>query len=120
MQPQQPGAPLPPDQYNFILSSDAKPKRSMALRRLANVAANPQVAILVDHYEDDWSRLWWVRLDGAARVLTDPAEMPRALDLLAARYSQYRASAPAGPVVEVVIAGVTGWSASWPPSTNSG
>ena len=99
---------------------DSKPKRTTNLKRLRNIAANPAVSVLVDHYEDDWSRLWWVRLDGAARVLTDAAEMLRAMDLLAARYSQYRANAPAGPVVEVVVAGVTGWSASWPPSTSSG
>ena len=99
---------------------DSKPKRTPDLKRLRNIAANPAVSVLVDHYEDDWSRLWWVRLDGAARVLTDAAEMLRAVDLLAARYSQYRTHTPAGPVVEVVIAGMTGWSASWPPSTSSG
>lgn len=99
---------------------DSKPKRTTNLKRLRNIAANPAVSVLVDHYEDDWSRLWWVRLDGAARVLTDAAEMLRAVDLLAARYSQYRANAPTGPVVAVVIAGMTGWSASSPPSTSSG
>ena len=46
---------------------DAKPKRTTALRRLANVAANPRVSLLVDHYDDDWSRLWWVRADGRRR-----------------------------------------------------
>lgn len=108
------------DDKTLYFAVDSKPKRTADLKRLRNIAANAAVSVLVDHYEDDWSRLWWVRLDGAARVLTDPAEMLRALDLLAARYSQYRANPPAGPVVEVVIAGVTGWSASWPPSTTSG
>src|SRR4051812_49360507 len=48
---------------------DAKPKRTTALRRLANVAANPRVAALVDHYDEDWAALWWVRADGTGRVL---------------------------------------------------
>ncbi len=52
---------------------DAKPKRTTALRRLANVRQNPAVALLVDHYvDDDWGALWWVRADGRGRVL-DPA-----------------------------------------------
>ena len=52
---------------------DAKPKATSRLRRLANIAANPAVALLVDHYDDDWSRLWWVRADGSARLL-DPED----------------------------------------------
>ena len=63
---------------------DAKPKRGTALKRLANVAANPAVALLVDHYADDWNQLWWVRADGTGRVVDpeDP-EGVRALSLLA-------------------------------------
>lgn len=91
---------------------DSKPKRTTDLKRLRNIAAHPAVSVLVDHYEDDWSRLWWVRLDGRARVVTDTAEEQLALHMLAARYSQYRASRPSGPVVAVVIAGMTGWSAA--------
>jgi PPOX class probable F420-dependent enzyme len=54
---------------------DGKPKTTTALRRLANMAANPQVAVLVDHYEDDWTRLWWARADGTVRILAlDVAE----------------------------------------------
>jgi PPOX class probable F420-dependent enzyme len=108
------------DDATLYFAVDSKPKRTTDLKRLRNIAANPAVSVLVDHYEDDWSRLWWVRLDGVARVLTDQAEILKALDLLAARYSQYRANAPAGPFVEVVIASVTGWSASSSPSTSSG
>jgi PPOX class probable F420-dependent enzyme len=61
---------------------DQKPKRSPELARLANIRANPNVAFVVDRYEDDWRRLWWVRVDGAARVVTDPEERARALALL--------------------------------------
>src|SRR5712692_6363268 len=58
---------------------DRKPKRSVRLRRLENAAAEPRVCVLVDHYEEDWSRLWWVRLDGRALQLEPGAETERAL-----------------------------------------
>jgi PPOX class probable F420-dependent enzyme len=45
---------------------DAKPKTTRRLRRLANIEGNPEVSLLVDHYADDWTRLWWVRVDGVA------------------------------------------------------
>ena len=70
---------------------DEKPKRTRLLKRLANIEANPRVEVLIDHYEDDWSRLWWVRLRGSARIVEDP----RAVDLLAAKYPQYRERRPA-------------------------
>jgi PPOX class probable F420-dependent enzyme len=91
---------------------DAKPKRTANLKRLRNIAANPEVSILVDHYEEDWDNLWWVRLDGTARVETQPGEVDVALKLLGARYAQYRVTRPAGPVVAVAIERMTGWSAS--------
>ena len=100
------------DDETLYFAVDAKPKRTTNLKRLRNIAANPAVSILIDHYEDEWERLWWVRLDGTARVVTAATEAERALDLLAQRYAQYRAAKPAGPVVAVSIGGMTGWSAS--------
>jgi PPOX class probable F420-dependent enzyme len=93
---------------------DAKPKRTTALRRLANVAANPRVALLVDHYDDaDWDALWWVRADGRARVLdVADAEARSAVALLRARYVQYRAAPPAGPVLAIDVNRWLGWSAT--------
>ena len=91
---------------------DAKPKRTTALRRLRNVAENPFVALLVDHYDDaDWGALWWVRADGRGRVL-DPAvdeEARHAVELLGARYPQQRA---AGAVLAVDVERWSGWSAA--------
>ena len=89
---------------------DSKPKRSRDLKRMRNIAANPAVSVLFDHYEDDWSRLWWVRADGTARVVEDHAEAKRALDLLVSRYPQYRRARPDGPVVAISIIGISGWS----------
>jgi PPOX class probable F420-dependent enzyme len=88
---------------------DAKPKRTTALRRLANVRENPAVSLLVDHYEEDWSKLWWVRADGTAQVLEpDEPQARRAIALLAARYPQQRA---VGAVLEVDVQRWSGWSA---------
>lgn len=89
---------------------DHKPKRTTALRRLANVAENPRVALLADHYAEDWHALWWVRADGAGRVL-DPAqpEAREAVARLAARYAQYRDRPPGGPVLAVDVDRWAGW-----------
>jgi PPOX class probable F420-dependent enzyme len=88
---------------------DEKPKTTRALRRLANIEANPRVEVVIDHYDEDWSRLWWVRLSGQARVLDHDAH---GLALLCAKYPQYRADPPAGPFVVVAIESRTSWQAS--------
>ena len=89
---------------------DAKPKRTTALRRLANVRENPAAAVLVDHYDDDWSALWWVRADGRGRVLDAAAEeAEQAVALLAERYPQQRA---VGAVLAIDVERWTGWSAA--------
>jgi PPOX class probable F420-dependent enzyme len=88
---------------------DAKPKTTRSLRRLANIRLNPAVAILADHYEDDWAALWWVRADGSASVIDDPAGLAEPVALLAERYRQYRDLPPAGPVIAVVIERLVGW-----------
>jgi PPOX class probable F420-dependent enzyme len=91
---------------------DDKPKRARNLQRLANLAANPHVSLLVDHYEDEWERLWWVRADGTATVhRTAPAGL-EALAALAAKYEQYRAQPPQGPFVEVLVVRWRWWSAA--------
>jgi PPOX class probable F420-dependent enzyme len=91
---------------------DHKPKATRRLARLADLATDPRATVLADHYEEDWSALWWVRADGRARVLEDVGdpEAARALDLLAERYAQYRARRPDGPVVALDIERLTGWA----------
>ncbi len=90
---------------------DDKPKRSPRLRRLDNVRAHPAVTLLVDHYEDDWTRLWWVRVDGTARLIEAGAEHAGAVDRLAAKYAQYREARPTGAVIAVEVESWQGWSA---------
>ena len=91
---------------------DAKPKTTTDLRRLRNIRQDPRVAVLADHYEADWDRLWWARADGLASILGESADRTRPLELLAARYPQYRANPPAGPVIAIAVERWTGWAAS--------
>ena len=94
-----------------VLSAvDAKPKATRRLRRLQNVGANPSVSVLVDHYEEDWQSLWWVRLDGRAEVVDSGPRSERALDLLAGKYAQYREDRPAGPVLSIHVEHWAGWT----------
>jgi PPOX class probable F420-dependent enzyme len=91
---------------------DAKPKRSAALRRLDNVRANPDVCVLVDRYEEDWSELWWVRLRGRGRVLEAGPDRARAVELLREKYEQYRDDPLGGALLAVEIDEWRGWSAA--------
>jgi PPOX class probable F420-dependent enzyme len=91
---------------------DAKPKRSRTLRRIENARRRPDVTVLVDEYDDDWARLWWVRLRGRARVLDDGEEALAALEVLAAKYPQYRSAPPQPPVLAIDVDEWRGWTAS--------
>jgi PPOX class probable F420-dependent enzyme len=94
------------------IAVDHKPKRSTELRRTANLRATGQACLLVDRYDDDWSQLWWVRLDGRGRVVVDRAEASAALIALATKYPQYREQSPVGPVLAIEIERYRGWSAT--------
>jgi PPOX class probable F420-dependent enzyme len=95
--------------YNAV---DRKPKRTTSLRRLANTRANPQAAVLAEHFSEDWDELWWVRAEGTARVITAASdEGAAALALLAARYERYRREPPPGPLLAIEVARWSGWSA---------
>ena len=93
----------------LVTAVDAKPKRTTDLQRLRNVAANPAVSLLVDHYDGDWTRLWWVRLDGTARVVVEGPERGDLLEHLVAKYEQYRDLPPEGPVVVIEVSTVVSW-----------
>jgi PPOX class probable F420-dependent enzyme len=95
-------------------SVDEKPKTTRQVRRLGNIRANPdRVTVLIDHYEDDWPAVWWVRLRGTGRVLEEGAERERALRLLAEKYPQYRDMPPQGAVIALGVTEWRGWS--WRP-----
>jgi PPOX class probable F420-dependent enzyme len=99
----------------IVSAVDHKPKSTPHLRRLRTIEENPNVAVLAEEYDDDWSRLWWVRADGVARVVpagsADDVGGAAAIDALVARYPQYADHRPQGPVIRVAVTRWTGWAA---------
>ena len=91
---------------------DAKPKTTLRLRRIRNIESNPHVSVLVDHYEDDWDRLWWIRLDGVARIVSDGPLRETALEILAKKYPVYADQPPPGPAIAITVERIRSWSAS--------
>ena len=98
---------------------DHKPKRTSRLARLEDIHAHPTVCLVIDHYEDDWSKLWWVRLDGTARVVEDGPEWDRGVALLVAKYDQYRERPPTGPVIVIAVDRRRTWSGGPGPGGSS-
>jgi PPOX class probable F420-dependent enzyme len=96
----------------IVHAVDHKPKRTTDLRRLRNIRDNPHVSVLVDRYEDDWERLWWVRADGEARIVVAEEERAGPIRLLREKYPQYRERPPAGPVIEIRVTRWSGWAFS--------
>jgi len=88
---------------------DGKPKSTRALQRLANLRADPAAALLIDHYDEDWTAVWWVRADATGRVLAAGAEQVRARAALGDKYEQYRRDPPAGPVIALDVVGWRAW-----------
>lgn len=88
---------------------DAKPKTTRRLRRLANIEGNPRVSLLVDHYADDWTQLWWVRADGVATIHTGGDDADLGYQLLRAKYPQYQSVSLDGPVIAVAVQRWSGW-----------
>lgn len=101
------------DQDTIYFAVDQKPKRNPDLKRLRNIASNPHVSVLVDHYDDsDWTVLWWARADGTARVVETRRDADRVMAMLAERYQQYRDVPPPGPAVAITVERWSGWSFS--------
>ena len=92
-----------------VIAVDHKPKTTTNLRRLRNIRENDQVSLLVDHYDEDWRQLWWTRVDGTARVLTEDAARAEPVAWLVAKYEQYRDRPPAGPVIRIAVQKVVDW-----------
>lgn len=99
------------DGDDLVTAVDHKPKRTRDLQRLDNLRAKPRASVLVDRYSDDWNTLWWVRIDGTARIVETGEAFDSAIDALVTRYEQYRDRVPDGPVIRVAIERVSGWSA---------
>lgn len=91
------------DEHTVYTAIDAKPKSTLALQRLQNIRSNGAASLLVDHYEEDWTTLWWVRVDGPGRIVDENLERHQALGLLAAKYEQYRRTPPPGPVLAIDV-----------------
>jgi PPOX class probable F420-dependent enzyme len=90
---------------------DDKPKRTQQLQRLVDVSAHPFATLLVDHYDEDWSALWWIRVSGPARVVTSGPEHRRAVRLLRQKYPQYAIHALTGPVLALELQEWRSWAA---------
>jgi PPOX class probable F420-dependent enzyme len=89
---------------------DGKPKSGKRLRRLANIEANPTVSLLVDHYDEDWRQLWWVRADGDAHIHDGGPDVVTAYRLLRRKYPQYQDVSLDGPVIAVSVRRWSSWS----------
>ncbi len=100
-------------EVNVLYSAiDDKPKSTRSLKRLENIRRDPRVTVLVEHYEDDWSRLWWCRLEGTARIVEERSQVTRGRELLAAKYASYRSKQPPGPWIVISIEAQAGWTAA--------
>jgi PPOX class probable F420-dependent enzyme len=96
----------------IVIGIDNKPKSSVNLRRLANIAENPRVSLLADEYADDWTRLWWSRADGIAAVQRSGARHAGHWELLKSKYPQYAGQVLDGPVIVVTVGLWSGWAAA--------
>ncbi|MFF7650010.1 TIGR03668 family PPOX class F420-dependent oxidoreductase [Streptomyces sp. NPDC007983] len=95
-----------------VTAVDHKPKRHQDLKRLRNIQTNPAVSLLVDHYDEDWRQLWWVRADGRARIVPAEAAAERAdpVRRLVEKYPQYAGRPPRGPVIAIEVTRWSGWA----------
>ena len=94
----------------IVIGIDQKPKTTTNLRRLRNINENPTVAVLCDHYDEDWTQLWWVRADGSAQIVDDGEHWSGAIGELTAKYPQYAADPPHGPVIRIDVTTWSGWA----------
>jgi len=98
------------DGDTIVTAVDHKPKTTTSLQRLRNIEVHPGASVIIDHYEKDWSRLWWVRGDGAARIVGDGPTHQRAVSRLVEKYGPYRETPPTGPVIVLTVDRWVSWS----------
>lgn len=91
---------------------DSKPKGATPLRRHANIRANPAVSLLAQHWDEDWSALWWVRADGIATISETPESVDGVARLLRSKYDQYQSVHVSGPVIAITVHTWRGWTAA--------
>ncbi|WP_280267818.1 TIGR03668 family PPOX class F420-dependent oxidoreductase [Nocardia wallacei] len=101
---------MAPESTEVVIAIDHKPKTTTNLRRLRNIEADPRVSILADAYDEDWTRLWWVRLDGTARILTATPDRAAPLRWLTTKYPQYQHNSPQGPIISITPRSISAWS----------
>lgn len=94
---------------NLVTAIDHKPKRTERLQRLENIEANRWASLLIDHYEEDWERLWWVRMDGPASIHQGDELWSEAIASLVGKYAQYEKQPPRGPVIVIAQDRLTWW-----------
>ena len=99
------------DGGDLVTAIDGKPKQGTRLARIDNIDRDPRVTLLMHNYNEDWSRLWWVRVDGNASILRQGEGLSRALTALRERYEQYRSVDLPGPVIVVSVKRTTAWEA---------
>lgn len=98
--------------HRIVTAIDHKPKTTVHLQRLRNIEAGSGASFLVDHFEEDWGRLWWVRVDGPASIHGSGEIRDDAVSALAKKYNPYLARPPEGPVIAVEIDKVTSWAST--------
>ena len=97
---------------------DAKPKTTplRQLRRVKNILANPQVSLVVDHYEEDWDKLQYILVSGDAELLESGEEWALAIAMLREKYPQYQAmDLDQSPVIKITPVRYSPWSSQPPP-----
>lgn len=99
------------DQGAVYTAIDGKPKTTQRLRRISNIENNPNVSLLVDHYDADWTQLWWVRVDGVAAIHRDGAVLDLGYRLLRSKYDQYQSVSLNGPIISVAVRRWSSWHA---------
>lgn len=100
------------DGHSIYSVLDQKPKRTSLtrLRRVKNILANPQVALVVDHYEEEWTRLWYILVTGHAELLVEGDEREQAIVKLREKYQQYRdMDIDLNPVIKITPVKVVSW-----------